>query len=103
MTLDEIRARITEIENILFARSEYQSTVCSPNMAAQLANENRRLALSEELTGLRAQLPKFGEASGQCLVWARTLGTVILRETPLDEPAPDYDRSDPFERFAHEG
>jgi len=58
--------------------------------------------LRREREELLAQLPKTGEASGQHLVMGRTLGTVIVRESQYDAPPEKFDRSDPFEKFAHE-
>ena len=104
MTLDEIRARLVEIENELFGPDAYVNSniLGRPDPPAQLAREERREALRRERESLSAQLPPTGEASGQRLVMGRFLGTVILRETQFEEPAPKFDNSDPFARFAEE-
>ncbi len=100
----EIRKRIAEIEAELFGHAAYTNTdiLRRPDPAAQLARESRREALRQERQDLLAQLPKAGEASGQHLVMARTLGTVIVRESQPDPPSEKFDRSDPYQRFAAE-
>ncbi len=106
MTLEEIRARVVEIENILNAPSSYRNNAIlgNPDPNDLVRSETQRRKLIAELSDLRAQLPPTGEASGQHLVLARTLGTVYVRESepePL-RPDPNRDTDCPLRRAAAE-
>jgi hypothetical protein len=69
----------------------------------QRAYHERVAELSREIAELRSRLPKTGEASGQHLVFARTLGTVYVRASEPEPPPDDgYDPSDPWQRYERE-
>jgi hypothetical protein len=104
----EIRARIAEIEAVLFARSAFQSSnILSPNAAQlNLAREQHFEALRKERESLLVQLPKTGEASGQHLVMTGHFlrGTTYVRESVEEYrawPGDEYG-DDPMWRFAQE-
>ncbi len=111
MTHDEIRARLAEIENILFAPSAYRNNYIlgqpsrrdheafAAHIQEQIDDGTQREKLIAERTELYAMLPKTGEASGQRMVIGRTLGTTILRAEDLDAPPPEPEyNDDPWER-----
>lgn len=106
MTVDEIRVRLVEIENELFAPSAYMPNdiLRRPDPVAMLAREQHREALRREREGLLAQLPVTGERAGHLVLAGHFLrGTVIVRESELDPPRDDgYDCTDPHQRFARE-
>ena len=87
LSLEQIRARINEIECELFAPENYtQTNVTSPN-GAELDREHelRFQALGRERAELLAKLPLTGMASGQRIVFSKVLGD--LRDWP--EMAPE--------------
>lgn len=105
MTVDEIHTRMNAIECELQALSASASSNILRKNATQLnqAHEERCAVLRREKLDLLAQLPPTGEASGQHMVFARTLGTCYVRASESEPPPDDgYDRSDPYERYEHE-
>ena len=106
MTIEEIRARLAEIENELFARSAYASAaiLSRPDPKALLAREQHFDSLRRERQSLHAQLPVTGERAGHLVMVGHFLrGTVIAREVPPEDPPDDgFDCTNPHQRFAKE-
>jgi hypothetical protein len=105
-TVADVRARIAEIEKILFHPSANSPShiLRRPDNAALVAREQQMDALRRERANLLASLPPTGEASGMHLVLARTLGTVYVRasEPVYQVSQRDLDRDDPFLRHMWE-